>query len=85
MLNLDDGTVDQVALVEDGEGAIDHGVEIGVGNLVELDDGRILDFGQNGPLSKMFRGPFVTFAVQYIPCMWLLGSRRLRQTCLGGQ
>ena len=50
MLDLHDGAVDQVALVEVGQRAVDHLIHLVVGDVVELDDGRVLDFGQNGPL-----------------------------------
>ena len=57
MLQLHHGTVNQVTLVEIGQRAIDHGIQLIVGDIIELDDGRVLDLGQNGPLSHL-RGPF---------------------------
>ncbi len=53
VLELHHRTLDQVTLVEIGQCAIDHGIELVVGYVVELDDGRVLDLGQNGPLSEM--------------------------------
>ncbi len=52
MLQLDNCAVDEIALIELGQCAIDHGVELLIRNIVEFDDGRVLDFGQNGPLSN---------------------------------
>ncbi len=53
MLNLDNRTVDKVALVKIGQGAIDHGIHLIVVDVSEIDNRSVLDFGQNGPLSKM--------------------------------
>ena len=52
MLELHDSALDQIAFVEVGQGAIDHLVHLVVGDVLEVDDGRVLDFGQNGPLSS---------------------------------
>ena len=53
MLDLDDGAVDEIALVEIGQRAIDQSIHLIVIDVGEVDDGRILDFGQNGPLSSL--------------------------------
>ena len=50
MLDLDNRAVDQVALVELGQRAVDHLIHLIVGDVLEVDDGRVLDVGQNGPL-----------------------------------
>ncbi len=52
VLELDNGAIDQIALVELGQRAVDHLVHLLVGDVREVDHGRVLDFGQNGPLSK---------------------------------
>ena len=52
MLDLHDGALDQIAFVEIGQGAIDHRVHLLVADVLEIDDGRVLDVGQNGPLSS---------------------------------
>ena len=83
MLDLDDGAINQIAFVEIGEGAIDHFIHLLVGDVFEVDDGRVLDFGQNGPLSNVKRGPFVMIACSYSMFTTPL-SQRL-PTCLGGQ
>ena len=44
--------VDQIALVEVGQSAIDHLVHLFVRDVLKINDGRVLDFGQNGPLSS---------------------------------
>lgn len=60
VLQLDDGTVDEIALVELGQRAVDHRIHLLVGDVLEVDDGRVFDVGQNGPLSILSnRGPFV--------------------------
>ena len=60
VLDLDDRAVDQVALVELGQRAVDHRIHLLVGDVLEVDDGRVFDVGQNGPLSILSnRGPFV--------------------------
>ena len=56
VLQLDDGTVDEIALVELGQRAVDHLVHLLVGDVGEVDHGGVLDFGQNGPLSKTKSG-----------------------------
>ena len=66
MLDLHDSALDQIAFVELGQGAIDHRVHLVVGDVLEIDDIRVLDFGQNGPLSKKYRGPFVRVCSQNI-------------------
>ena len=53
VLNLHHGAVDEIALVEVGQRAIDHLVHFLVGNVGEVDDGSVLNFGQNGPLSNL--------------------------------
>ncbi len=58
MLDFHDSALDQIAFVELGQGAIDHRVHLVVGDVLEIDDIRVLDFGQNGPLSSA-QGPFV--------------------------
>ena len=50
VLDLDNRAVDQVALVELGQRAVDHLIHLIVGDVLEVDDGRVLDVGQNGPL-----------------------------------
>ena len=52
MLDFHDSALDQIAFVELGQGAIDHRVHLVVGDVLEIDDIRVLDFGQNGPLSS---------------------------------
>ncbi len=59
VLNLNNGTVDKIALVEVGQGAIDHLVHFFIRNVLKINNGGVLDFGQNGPLSKCNQGPFV--------------------------
>ena len=60
VLDLDDRAVDQIALVELGQRAVDHRVHLLIGDVFEVDDGRVFDVGQNGPLSiPTNRGPFV--------------------------
>ena len=56
VLQLDDGTVDEIALVELGQRAVDHLVHLLIGDVGEVDHGGVLDFGQNGPLSKTKSG-----------------------------
>ena len=56
MLDLDDRAVDQVALVELGQRAVDHRIHLLVGDVLEVDDGRVFDVGQNGPLSILLIG-----------------------------
>ena len=52
MLDFHDSALDQIAFVELGQGVIDHRVHLVVGDVLEIDDIRVLDFGQNGPLSS---------------------------------
>ena len=66
MLDLYNSAVDQIALVEVGQSAIDHLVHLFVRDVLKINDGRVLDFGQNGPLSKKYRGPFVRVCSQNI-------------------
>ena len=56
VLQLDDGAVDEIALVELGQRAVDHLVHLLIGDVGEVDHGGVLDFGQNGPLSKTKSG-----------------------------
>ena len=56
VLQLDDGAVDEIALVELGQRTVDHLVHLLIGDVGEVDHGGVLDFGQNGPLSKTKSG-----------------------------
>jgi hypothetical protein len=52
MLDFHDCALDQIAFVELGQGAIDHLIHLVISDVFKLDDVRVLDFGQNGPLSS---------------------------------
>ena len=56
VLDLDDRAVDQVALVELGQRAVDHRIHLLVGDVLEVDDGRVFDVGQNGPFQFFLIG-----------------------------
>ena len=85
VLDLDDRAVDQVALVELGQRAVDHRIHLLVGDVLEVDDGRVFDVGQNGPLSILSnRGPFVMITCYFtmFACARNLPVQRVT-TCLG--
>ena len=56
VLQLDDGAVDRSPSETPGHQAVDHLVHLLVGDVGEVDHGGVLDFGQNGPLSKTKSG-----------------------------
>ena len=68
MLDLNDRATDQIALVELGQSAVDHLVHLLIGDVIELDNGRVLDFGQNGPLSKQKSGTLRHDCLLHSPC-----------------
>ena len=81
MLQLDDHAVNEVALVKVGQRAVDHLVHLLIRDVGEVDDGCVLDFGQNGPLSKpKIRGPFVMIDC-YIHHVRLSEKRASLQPC----
>ena len=86
VLDLDDRAVDQVALVELGQRAVDHRVHVSIGDVLEVDDRRVLDLGQNGPLSvPSRRGPFVMIDCSYhVRFVQETCRPAVQQTCLGG-
>ncbi len=69
-LDLDDGARHQIALTEIGDGAVDEVVHLLVGNVVEREDGRVLNLTQRWtPFEKRGPDPMV------IACSALPGAR----------
>ncbi len=52
VLDLDDRAVDQVALVELGQRAVDHRIHLLVGDVLEVDDGRVLMSVKTDPFNS---------------------------------
>lgn len=64
MLELNDGSFDEITLVEVGQRAIDERIELVIADIAEIDYRCVLDLGQNGPLSKT-GDPFIMMNVYY--------------------
>ena len=80
MLDLDDGTSNQVSLVKCGDGAVDELVHFLIGHVVQREDGRVLNltqrwtpFGNGAPITMM-----ATVGVGLVP------GRGWKLTCFSG-